>query len=96
MPRESRLQKTLYAVDELTGFIMAVALVRPSRSLDDLKAKSVKKKMKDRGFAAAVDREQMQRAAEELGEDFTAHVDFVIQAMRPVGRELGFETLEDK
>ena len=96
VPRESRLQKTLYAVDELSGFIMAVALVRPSRSLDDLKAKSVKKKMKDRGFAAAVDREHLRRAAEELGEDFTAHVDFVIQAMRLVGKELGFETLEDK
>ena len=93
--RESRLEKTLYAVDELTGFITAVALVRPSRSLDDLKAKSVKKKMKDKGFAAALDREQFLRSTEELGEDFTEHVDFVIQAMRPVGKELGFETLED-
>jgi putative nucleotidyltransferase with HDIG domain len=94
--RESRLEKTLYAVDELTGFIMAVALVRPSRSLDDLKAKSVRKKMKDRGFAAAVDREQLLRSTEELGEDFTEHVDFVIQAMRAVGKELGFQTLEGK
>jgi len=93
--RESRLEKTLYAVDELTGFIMAVALVRPSRSLDDLKAKSVKKKMKDRGFAAAVNRDQLQRSAEELGEDFTEHVDFVIRAMRPIGEELGFERLRE-
>ena len=96
VPRESRLQKALYAVDELTGFIMAVAMVRPSRSLDDLKAKSVKKKLKDKGFAAAVNREQLLRSAQELGEDFTEHVDFVIQAMRPVGEKLGFETLGDK
>lgn len=91
--RGSMLEKTLFAVDELTGFIMAVALVRPSRSLDDLKAKSVRKKMKDRGFAAAVDRQQLVSSAEDLGEDFSQHVDFVIQAMRPVGKELGFASL---
>ena len=92
--RSSRMEKALYAVDELTGFITAVALVRPSRSLDDLAAKSVKKKMKDRGFAAAVDREQLQASAAELGEDFTEHVDFVIRAMRTIGPELGFARLE--
>jgi len=91
--RASRMEKTLYAVDELTGFITAVALVRPSRSLDDLGAKSVKKKMKDRGFAAAVNREQLQASAAELGEDFTEHVDFVIRAMRTIGAELGFARL---
>ena len=91
--RDSMLEKTLYAVDELTGFITAVALVRPSKSLDDLKAKSVKKKMKDKRFAAAVGREELRSGAEQLGEDFTAHIDFVIAAMRKVGPELGFERL---
>ncbi len=94
VPRESRLEKALYAVDELSGFITAVALVRPSRSLDDLKAKSVKKKMKDKRFAAAVSREELRRGAEELGEDFSAHVDFVIAAMGAIGPELGFERLD--
>jgi putative nucleotidyltransferase with HDIG domain len=93
-PRENRLEKALYAVDELTGFIVAVALVRPSRSLDDLKAKSVKKKMKDKQFAAAVNREQLQRSARELGEDYTEHVDFVIQAMRTIQEELGFKPVQ--
>lgn len=91
--RESRLEKALFAVDELSGFITAVALVRPSKSLDDLAAKSVKKKMKDRGFAAAVNREELEAGAQALGEDFTAHVDFVIAAMRAIGPELGFERL---
>lgn len=93
VPRVSRMEKALYAVDELTGFITAVALVRPSRSLDDLAARSVTKKMKDRGFAAAVDREQLQASAAELGEEFTGHVDFVIRAMRTIGPELGFVRL---
>ncbi len=93
VPRESKLERTLYAVDELTGFITAVALVRPSKSLDDLKAKSVKKKMKDKGFAAAVNREELLDGAEKLGEDFTAHIDFVIAAMGGIGPELGFERL---
>jgi putative nucleotidyltransferase with HDIG domain len=93
VPRESKLEKTLFAVDELTGFISAVALVRPSKSLDDLEARSVRKKMKDRGFAAAVNREELLEGAAALGEDFTAHVDFVISAMRAIGPELGFEKL---
>ncbi len=93
VPRESMLEKTLFAVDELTGFITAVALVRPSKSLDDLKAKSVKKKMKDKRFAAAINREELKQGAEKLGEDFTAHIDFVIAAMRAIGPELGFKQL---
>jgi putative nucleotidyltransferase with HDIG domain len=92
--RETRLQKALYAVDELTGFITAVALVRPSLSLDDLTVKSVKKKMKDSGFARPVNREQLLRSAADLGEEFDSHVDFVIRAMRPIQRELGFRPLE--
>lgn len=93
--RETKLDKALYAVDELTGFINAVALVRPSHSLDDLKAKSVNKKMKDKQFAAAINREQLRRGAQELGEDFTEHVDFVIQAMRTIQQELGFKPIQD-
>ena len=93
--RETRLEKALYAVDELTGFIVAVALVRPSGSLDDLKARSVKKKMKDKQFAAAINREQLLQGAQELGEDFTQHVDFVIQAMRTIQQDLGFKPIPE-
>ena len=93
--RETKLEKALYAVDELTGFINAVALVRPSHSLDDLKPKSVNKKMKDKQFAAAIDREQLRCGAQELGVDFTEHVDFVIQAMRTIQQELGFKPIQD-
>jgi len=93
-PRESRLEKALFAVDELTGFIVAVALVRPSGSLDDLKAKSVRKKMKDKQFAAAVNRRQLLQSAEDLGEDFSEHVDFVIQAMRTIQEKLGFKPIQ--
>ncbi len=93
VPRESRLDKALYAVDELCGFITAVALVRPSLSLDDLTAKSGKKKMKDRGFARQVDREQMERAAAGLGVEFGEHVDFVIAALRPMQTQLGLKAL---
>ena len=93
--RETKLEKALYAVDELTGFINAVALVRPSHSLDDLKPKSVNKKMKDKQFAAAIDREQLRCGAQELGADFTEHVDFVIQAMRTIQQELGFKPIQD-
>ena len=87
-PRESRMAKALFAVDELTGFLTACALVRPN-GITDLAVKSVKKKMKDPAFARAVDREEMQEAAAELGEPFEAHVAFVIDAMRGIAPELG-------
>lgn len=90
VPRDSDLRRALFAVDELTGFIIAVALVRPSRSLDDLEAKSVKKKMKDKGFAAAVSREDLQQGADELGLPLEEHITVVIEAMRPIAKELGF------
>ena len=85
----SRLDRTLRACDEITGLITAAALVRPSRSLADLEAKSVLKKMKDRQFAAGVDREDVRRAAEELGVEMAEHVQFVIEAMRAVAPQLG-------
>lgn len=80
VPRETRMAKTLYAVDELSGFVTAVALVRPT-GFDGLKPKSVKKKLKQPSFAAAVDREQLTRGAEELGVDMDEHIAFVIAAL---------------
>lgn len=89
VPRESRMEKALYACDEITGLIIAVALVRPSRSLRDLKVKSVKKKWKDRSFAAGANREEIERGAAELGVDLWEHVGNVIEAMRRVADDLG-------
>ncbi len=80
VPRETQMAKTLYAVDELSGFITAVALVRPT-GFDGLKPKSVKKKLKQPSFAAAVDRDQLTRGAEELGVDMDEHIAFVIAAL---------------
>jgi putative nucleotidyltransferase with HDIG domain len=88
VPRETRMAKALFAVDELTGFIAAVAVVRPTK-LEGLTPKSVKKKMKQPSFAAAVNRDELRQGAEELGEDFDQHVAFVIAAMQPRAEELG-------
>ena len=88
VPRTTPMQKVLYACDELTGLITAVALVRPSRSLHDLKAKSVKKKWKDARFAAAVDRGAIEHGVAELDLDLWEHVERVIQAMRSIAVEL--------
>jgi putative nucleotidyltransferase with HDIG domain len=91
VPRETLMEKALFACDEITGLIVAVALVRPSRSLNDLKVKSVKKKWKDRSFAAGANREEIANAAEEFGVPLWEHVDNVIQAMRNIAPELGLE-----
>ena len=88
VPRESRLSRTLFAVDELSGFIAAVALVRPT-GIAGMKPKSVKKKMKEASCAAAVSREDMRLGAAELGEDFDAHVALVIAALEPRAAKLG-------
>jgi putative nucleotidyltransferase with HDIG domain len=88
VPRETRLAKTLFAVDELTGFIAAVALVRPT-GIVGMTPKSVKKKLKQPSFAAAVNREEMREGAEALGEDFDEHLAFVIAAMEPEAEALG-------
>lgn len=90
VPATTRMAVTLRAVDELSGFIVACSLVRPNRILD-LKPKSVRKKMKDRAFAAAVDRDAIVEATEALGEDLNEHIQFVIDAMRDIGAELGLE-----
>jgi putative nucleotidyltransferase with HDIG domain len=87
-PPESRLDRTLIACDELTGLINATALVRPT-GIEDLEPKSVKKKMKDRAFAAGVDREEVRRGAELLGVDLDTHMRNVIAAMRAIADELG-------
>ena len=88
VPRETRMEKALYAVDELSGFVMACAYVRPE-GIRGLTPKSVRKKMRATAFAAAVDREALVRGAEELGVDFDEHVAFVIAAMEERADELG-------
>ena len=89
VPRETKMEKALYACDEVTGLITAVALVRPSRSLLDLEASSVKKKWKDKTFAAGANREEIQKAATEFGIELWEHVGNVIQAMRNIAPDLG-------
>ncbi len=89
VPRDTQLARTLYAVDELCGFLVACALVRPSRSLADLEVPSVKKKLKDKAFARNVNRDEIREGAEELGVPLEDHIQFVITALRPVERELG-------
>ncbi|MFI5208021.1 MAG: HD domain-containing protein [Gemmatimonadales bacterium] len=89
VPRETPLAKTLFAVDELCGFLVACALVRPSRSLGDLEVGSVKKKLKDKAFARGVSRDDISQGAQELGVELDAHIKFVIEALRPVERDLG-------
>jgi predicted hydrolase (HD superfamily) len=88
IPRLSIMEKALYACDEVTGLITAVALVRPSRSLLDLEPSSVKKKWKDRAFAAGANREEIEKAASEFGIDLWVHVGNVITAMRTIASDL--------
>lgn len=88
IPRESLMEKALFACDEITGLVTAVALVRPSRSLMDLEAKSVKKKWKDRAFAAGANREEIEQGALEFGVDLWEHVGNVIIAMRRIAHQL--------
>lgn len=89
VPRETALEKTLYACDELSGFITAAALVRPSKSIMDLEASSVIKRMKDKAFARAVPREDLRRGAEELGLPLDVHITNVIGFMRAQADDLG-------
>lgn len=91
VPRQTMMEKALFACDEITGLITAVALVRPSRSLHDLTSKSVKKKWKDRAFAAGANREEIEQAASEFGVSLWEHVDQVILAMRTIAQELDLE-----
>jgi len=89
IPRTSLLAKTVYACDELTGFVIAVAYVRPSRSLDEVDVRAVTKKMKDKGFARQVPRDQLEKGAEEIGVPFDEHVANVIEGLKTIRGELG-------
>ncbi len=91
IPRETTMEKALFAVDELTGLITACALVRPSKSLHDLTAKSVKGKWKDKAFAAGVNRTDIEEGVRELGVDLTEHITFTIEAMRAIAPTLGLD-----
>ena len=88
-PRESKMAKTLFAVDELTGLITATALVRPTKSVHEVDARSVRKKMKDKAFARGVSREDVVNGANELGVDLDEHISFVIGSMQARSADLG-------
>jgi putative nucleotidyltransferase with HDIG domain len=94
LPRDTPLKKTLFACDELSGFVHACGLVRPD-GIETLEPKSVRKKLKQPSFAAGVNRDDVYKGAEELGVDLDEHIAFVIEAMRPIGRELGLRTQAD-
>jgi putative nucleotidyltransferase with HDIG domain len=89
VPRDTQLARALFATDELCGFLVACALVRPSRSLDDLEVSSVKKKLKDKAFARTVNRDDIRQSIAELGVDLDEHVRFVIDALKPVQDKIG-------
>ena len=89
LERRSQMDYAIYAVDELTGFVIAVALVRPNKSIAEVDVAAVRKKMKDKGFARAVNREDITDGAAQMGLDLDEHIAFVIDALRPVAKELG-------
>jgi len=91
VPRETDMAKSLFSVDELTGFIFAVTYVRPSKSIFEVKPKSVKKKLKQKSFAASVLREDIYQSMEELNVDMTEHIQFVIDALKEKADELGLK-----
>jgi putative nucleotidyltransferase with HDIG domain len=91
VPRVTRLAKALYAVDELTGLVTATALVRPSRSVHEVDARSVRKKMKDKAFARGVNRDEVVAGAADLGVELNEHIEFVIGAMRGCADSLGLD-----
>ena len=82
------MEHTLFAVDELSGFIRAVALVRPSKSLGDVFPRSVRRKMRDKNFAKDVSRDDIARGAEELGIDLDEHIAFIVESMKPVAQQI--------
>jgi putative nucleotidyltransferase with HDIG domain len=89
VPRDSRLEKTLFACDELAGFLTAVSYVKPGRSIHEVDTKSVRKKLKDKGFARSVSRDDIMNGAAELGVDLDEHIEFCIRAMQARAQELG-------
>ena len=93
VPRDTAMARALFATDELCGFLVACALVRPNKSLDDLEVTSVKKKLKDKAFARSVNRDDIRQGIEELGVDLDEHIRFVIDALRPVQAQIGLNSL---
>jgi predicted hydrolase (HD superfamily) len=93
VPRDTLMARALFASDELCGFLVACALVRPSRSLDDLEVSSVKKKLKDKAFARTVNRDDIKQGAAELGVELEDHIRFTIDALRPVQKQIGLQNL---
>jgi predicted hydrolase (HD superfamily) len=91
VPRDTPMAQALYAIDELTGLLVAVTLVRPSKDIRDVKIKSVKKKWKDKSFAAAVNREEIAKGAEELDVELWEHVAIVLEAMQGIAEEIGLD-----
>lgn len=91
VPRDTAMARALFATDELCGFLVACALVRPNRSLDDLEVSSVKKKLKDKAFARSVNRDDIKQGIEELGVNLDDHIRFVIDALRPVQEQIGLQ-----
>lgn len=92
VPRDTDLARALFATDELCGFLVACALVRPNKSLDNLEVSSVKKKLKDKAFARSVNRDDIRLGVEELGVPLEDHIRFVIDALRPVQKEIGLNS----
>jgi predicted hydrolase (HD superfamily) len=95
VPRDTAMARALFATDELCGFLVACALVRPSKSLDDLEVSSVKKKLKDKAFARSVNRDDIWQGIEELSVDLDEHIRFVIDALRPVQPQIGLNQLSN-
>jgi predicted hydrolase (HD superfamily) len=93
VPRDTPVARALFATDELCGFLVACALVRPSRSLDDMEISSVKKKLKDKAFARSVNRDDIHQGVAELGVDLDEHIRFVIEALRPVQEAIGLNPI---
>ena len=89
LDRKTPMDRAIYAVDELTGFITAVALVRPGKSLAEVDVAAVRKKMKDKGFARAINREDITKGADQLGVELDEHIGFVIDSLKPVASTLG-------
>lgn len=96
VPRDTAMARALFATDELCGFLVACALVRPTKSLDDLEVASVKKKLKDKAFARSVNRDDIRQGIEELGVDADEHIRFVIDALRPLQEQIGLNQLAVK
>ena len=96
VPRETTLEKTLFACDELAGFITAVSLVKPGRSVHEVDAKSVRKKMKDKAFARSVSRVDIIDGAQALGVELEQHIDFCVRAMQERAKELGLNGAESQ